>query len=45
MHMLPRWNGDANFMTSVADTRIIPESLDETYEKIRRGFQQLRGNT
>lgn len=38
MHMLPRWSGDANFMTSVADTRIIPESLDETYSKIRRGF-------
>ncbi len=38
MHMLPRWNGDANFMTSVAGTRIIPESLDETYSKIRQGF-------
>ncbi|HEX4748023.1 MAG TPA: HIT domain-containing protein [Bryobacteraceae bacterium] len=45
MHMLPRWNGDANFMTSVADTRIIPESLDETYEKIRQGFEQLRVGT
>lgn len=41
MHMLPRWNGDANFMTSVAHTRIIPESLEETYSKIRQGFERL----
>lgn len=40
MHMLPRWNGDANFMTSVANTRIIPESLEETYSKIRHGFEK-----
>lgn len=40
MHMLPRWNGDANFMTSVADTRIIPESLDETYSKMKKGFTE-----
>ncbi len=38
MHMLPRWYGDANFMTSVADARIIPESMDETYSKIRDGL-------
>jgi len=38
MHMLPRWNGDANFMTSVGNTRIIPESLEETYSRIRQGF-------
>ncbi|MBV8895260.1 MAG: HIT domain-containing protein [Acidobacteriaceae bacterium] len=38
MHMLPRWNGDANFMTSVGNTRIIPESLEETYSKIKQGF-------
>lgn len=38
LHVLPRWNGDANFMTTVADTRIIPESLDDTYSKIKQGF-------
>jgi ATP adenylyltransferase len=38
MHVLPRWKGDANFMTSVGDTRIIPEALEETYAKLRDGF-------
>jgi ATP adenylyltransferase len=40
LHMLPRWSGDANFMTSVANTRIIPESLDETYFKVRQAFDE-----
>ena len=37
-HVLPRWNADANFMTTVANTRVIPESLDETWEKIRNAW-------
>jgi ATP adenylyltransferase len=41
MHVLPRWWGDANFMTSVANTRIIPEALEDTYVKIKRGFAGL----
>ena len=38
MHVLPRWLGDANFMTSVSNTRVIPESLQETYAKLKTGF-------
>jgi ATP adenylyltransferase len=41
MHVLPRWKGDANFMTSVAQTRIIPEVLSETWTKLRAVFQNL----
>ena len=40
MHVLPRWSGDANFMTSVGSTRIIPESLNDTYTKIKKGFSK-----
>jgi ATP adenylyltransferase len=38
VHVVPRWTGDANFMTSVANTRTLPEPLDETARKIRAGW-------
>ncbi len=41
LHMLPRWSGDANFMTTVSNTRIIPEALNDTYEKVSRAFAEL----
>jgi ATP adenylyltransferase len=37
-HVVPRWSGDTNFMPVIADTRVLPELLDETYEKLRPGF-------
>ena len=38
LHALPRWIGDVNFMTSVAETRTIPESLEQTYKKLKPHF-------
>ena len=38
LHILPRWSGDTNFMTTVADTRVIPETPDVTYNKLRDQF-------
>ncbi len=40
LHVLPRWNGDANFMTSVGMTRVLPEGLDETYSKLKKAFAE-----
>ena len=38
MHVLPRWNGDGNFMTTVAETRVLPEELRTTWRRMREGF-------
>lgn len=38
LHVLPRWSGDANFMTVVGETRVEPEDLSTTFEKLRKAL-------
>ena len=38
IHVLPRWGGDTNFMTTVAESRVLPEDLPTTYAKLRPKF-------
>jgi len=38
MHLVPRWIGDANFVTTIGETRVLPESLQDTYRKIKKAF-------
>lgn len=39
-HVVPRWEGDANFMPVVGETKVLPESLDATYAKLRAAWEK-----
>jgi ATP adenylyltransferase len=38
LHVLPRWSGDTSFMTTVAETRVLPEELSVTHQKLTAAF-------
>ena len=42
LHALPRWLGDTNFMTVTAETRVLPETLDVTWDRLHAAFLLFR---
>ena len=38
MHVVPRWGGDTNFMPVIADTRVMPQSLEDSFKALKGGF-------
>jgi len=40
-HLVPRWNGDTNFMPVISETKVLSEALDKTWSKLNRAFKNL----
>ncbi len=38
LHVVPRWTGDANFVSVVGETRVLPEELQTTYTRLKKVF-------
>jgi ATP adenylyltransferase len=45
VHIVPRWNGDSNFMTAIGETRVLPETLDAAVIRLKPIFERLAVGT
>jgi ATP adenylyltransferase len=44
MHVLPRWSGDTNFVSTLSATRVLPEALEDTYRRVKEGLEVVVRN-
>jgi ATP adenylyltransferase len=43
LHLVPRWNGDTNFMPVISEVKVVNEHLERTWDKLRKAFERLGG--